>query len=264
MVDNLPRAADAVSAEACRLNEELYREARAIPPDELESFTELLRSLAAARGYNKEYTADWIPHRYRLYLTTRWIERYIATLHPPLTCIELGGMTIVTALLRGYFEKAVWKELSGDLRDPWSMESESIDFIVCAEVIEHLSDPAVGVQDTFRMSGLRKVLAECYRVLKPSGYLFVTTPNAVSLVVLRSLLAGYPPWVYELHIREYTVHDLWRELTQIGFGISEFRTVHCLTVDQNTDFSPYFQLLLDGNHETANRGDDLFFMARKP
>jgi SAM-dependent methyltransferase len=263
MSDEHPSEASSPSTEARALNEELYREVRAIPPQELESFTELLKSLAAARGYNQAYTADWLNHRYRLYLSTQWIERYLGTLRPPLTCIELGGMTIVTALLRGYFEKAIWKEFGGDLRDPWPLETGSIDFIVCAEVLEHISDPAVGVQDTFRMSGIRQVLAECYRVLKPSGCLFITTPNAISMVVLRSLLAGYPPWVYELHIREYTVHDLWRELTQAGFGISEFRTIHCLTVEQNIDYSPYFQLLLDGHHETAHRGDDLFFMARK-
>ena len=62
-----------------------------------------------------------------------------------------------------------------------NIESNSIDYVVTFQVIEHIQD------DNY-------FLEEIYRVLKPGGKLLLTTPNK-----LMSLSRN--PW----HIREYTL-----------------------------------------------------------
>jgi len=53
----------------------------------------------------------------------------------------------------------------------YPIKENSIDTIVAAEVIEHLSMPF-------------KFLQECYRILKPKGRLIITTPNMFSACYL--------------------------------------------------------------------------------
>ena len=67
------------------------------------------------------------------------------------------------------------------------IESDSVDFVVTFQVIEHIQDD-------------EKFVKEIFRVLKPGGKLILTTPN-----LLMSLSRN--PW----HIREYTpqaMHDI--------------------------------------------------------
>jgi len=62
--------------------------------------------------------------------------------------------------------------------------SDTFDYIVCFQVIEHIQTDKIFVQ-------------ELYRVLKPGGTLILTTPN-----IKQSLTRN--PW----HIREYTIEQL--------------------------------------------------------
>ncbi len=52
--------------------------------------------------------------------------------------------------------------------DKIPLENNTIDFILCTEVLEHVPDP-------------QKVLIEFNRILKPQGFVFLTTPFLVSL-----------------------------------------------------------------------------------
>lgn len=88
----------------------------------------------------------------------------------------------------------------------------SFDAVLFCEVIEHLTRDPV------------KTLLEIWRVLKPEGYLILTTPNVARLENVARLLSGwniYDPYSgygpYGRHNREYTKHELHRMLSHIGF-----------------------------------------------
>jgi SAM-dependent methyltransferase len=54
---------------------------------------------------------------------------------------------------------------------PYPFKNEYADIIVAGEIIEHLTEPY-------------QFLTECYRLLKKSGILIITTPNMTSLIYL--------------------------------------------------------------------------------
>ncbi len=67
-----------------------------------------------------------------------------------------------------------------DLNKPLSLESELFDAAHAGQVIEHL--PATDV-----------FVKECYRILKPGGYIVLTTPNLAGLHNIIPLLLGMQP-----------------------------------------------------------------------
>lgn len=87
--------------------------------------------------------------------------------------------------------------------DPFPFADQSFDIILCCEIIEHLiMDPSF-------------MLAEIHRLLKPGGYLLLTTPNIASLKNVLTLLQGrniqhsYSGYgVYGRHNREFTAREL--------------------------------------------------------
>jgi predicted SAM-dependent methyltransferase len=99
---------------------------------------------------------------------------------------------------------------------------ERFDFCLNTEVLEHLLyDPA---HMAFAIN----------RLLKPGGQLFLTTPNAISLVNALRLMNGYAPTLwnqvkpdqpyYERHNREWTPFEVARLLEEHGFEVLETYT----------------------------------------
>lgn len=78
-------------------------------------------------------------------------------------------------------------------------ENESFDFVFCRDVIEHVLDEQL-------------VFAEINRVLKPDGYLLLTTPNAYT-VSLNGVV----------HVRAYSPFSLINELENQGYRITQKR-----------------------------------------
>lgn len=74
---------------------------------------------------------------------------------------------------------------------------ESFGFILCRELIEHVPD-----DDT--------LLNEIYRVLKPGGWLYITTPNAFNVV---------PDGIY--HLRGYSPISFLQLIERFHFEIVE-------------------------------------------
>jgi SAM-dependent methyltransferase len=250
------------SSKARRLNNELFSDIRILTEQEWELFAGKIKAYSEAREYKPDYTNSWLNHGYRLYLSIKWIEDIIREndIHD---AMDLGEGTPFTDLLREYFPGITWSNSQGDLRYRWEMQDESMDLIICTELLEHLSDLPDGLNDSFRMTGLRAALKECHRVLKPEGWLFITTPNSVSMLNIERILLGNPAWFFPLHVREYEPNELLAEIRESGFTIHNWRTVHCLTAGEKKDYTWLYQIMLASGYPVRDRGDDIFVVARK-
>eukprot|EP00913_Durusdinium_trenchii_P013432 g12613.t1 len=105
----------------------------------------------------------------------------------------------------------------GDVEDSDEIQfpESQFDCVVCADVLEHLTEPEA-------------VLQRSARWLKPDGRLVVSLPNVRNASVVSSLLAGN--WTYETaglldttHRRFFTRRDMDTLLTENGF---EIETMH--------------------------------------
>lgn len=102
-----------------------------------------------------------------------------------------------------------------DLEKPFKVGSCSVDLVIALEIIEHLFDT-----DQF--------LAEINRVLKPGGFLVLSTPNLASLTNRLRLLFGFYPQYLEYskagagHIHLYTPWVLRSQICQAGLIVHKF------------------------------------------
>jgi SAM-dependent methyltransferase len=111
--------------------------------------------------------------------------------------------------------------------DKFPYKDNEFELVIFAEIIEHLlNDPC-------------SVLREIKRVLKPDGYLVLTTPNVARLENVARIIQGsniYDPYSgygpYGRHNREYNCHELVKLLEHEGFEIEV-----CFTSDVHVNNS---------------------------
>ncbi len=111
-------------------------------------------------------------------------------------------------------------------RDPFPYPDGHFTTVLCCELLEHLTaDPM-------------HMMSEINRVLKPDGWLVLTTPNIASLRALAAAMQGlhpgfFPAYVRPLaagaetdarHNREYTPKEVYRLLHDAGFQITLLET----------------------------------------
>lgn len=104
---------------------------------------------------------------------------------------------------------------TGDLNDKTPYEDQIFDVIVASEVIEHLENP-------------RFVVREWFRLLKPGGWLFFSTPNNESLRSILALLfrghyQAFGNESYPAHITAILHKDIERIVKETGFELLGFR-----------------------------------------
>lgn len=89
-------------------------------------------------------------------------------------------------------------------------EANSFDVITGIEVIEHLNDPS-------------ELVEEIFRILRPGGIVYLTTPNFNSLL-RRRLKAEYDVITYPLHLCYYTPKTLGTLFRSKGFSQPQIAT----------------------------------------
>jgi 2-polyprenyl-3-methyl-5-hydroxy-6-metoxy-1,4-benzoquinol methylase len=127
----------------------------------------------------------------------------LLTLHPQ---VKFTGADLYPRP-EGLTHEVAWE--CGDLNQSLNLPDASFDGILSTEVIEHLENP-------------RAVAREWHRLLKPGGWVVMTTPNNRSLRSLLSLavtghFVAFQDSCYPAHITALVEKDLVRILKEAGF-----------------------------------------------
>ncbi len=89
----------------------------------------------------------------------------LASLYPDAEIVALDAAEHhLEALARRYAQTANVRAERADITQPLPLADASVDLVYCSEVVEHIPDPGA-------------LFAEVRRVLKPNGYLLMTTKN---------------------------------------------------------------------------------------
>lgn len=164
----------------------------------------------------------------------------------------------------GFKEEAVhfsgWGKYSFYLGNPerfsYSIDPESVDLVLCAEVIEHMSvDPMA-------------LLSEINRVLVIGGRVIITTPNIVSSRSILAALEHRMPYNFyafnksgttDRHNVEYSPELLCEAVKAAGFDIEQLETVDAWSSpDQRLE--KIYSLF---GFDSSLRGDDIILTAIK-
>lgn len=131
-------------------------------------------------------------------------------------------------------------------RDVFPAGDETYDLVLCCELLEHL------------LINPSHMLYEVHRVLKPGGYLLLTTPNVLRWGNVFSLIKGrnindcyHGNGIYGRHNREYSMAEVSQLLEGNGFSVE--------WVGTRTVYGPE---LLNKVPFLGNRRDNIFALAR--
>ncbi len=210
-------------------------------------------------------TQDDIWHTKRFIKSLEWLE-FIKSGD---SVLEMGGKSAFTKMLKATFPETEFNVTGQqDLRYALENQSERYDVITCMEVIEHLSDQAstdIGTISTFKFTGIKSMLSECARMLRPDGRLFLTTPNVCSYNSLYAMLNMRHPFSYLPHTRELAPQDLVFLLGQAGLQVERLETVEVWDYMQigPEKVQLVHDLLVSANMPTSERGDNIFVIAKR-
>lgn len=143
-------------------------------------------------------------------------------------------------------------------RDPLPYDAESFDLVLGMEIVEHLAlDPYF-------------FLCEAARVLRPDGYILLSTPNITSHRGVWKSLNLKTPYsfgvfvptggVYGRHNREYTPHEVEHLAQSAGFETRVLKTVDVYDDKMDPGIA---ELLCARGDDLALRGETIFYVGRK-
>ncbi|MCZ2155714.1 MAG: methyltransferase domain-containing protein [Bryobacterales bacterium] len=148
-------------------------------------------------------------------------------------------------------------------RDRYPYADGSFDAVLCTELFEHLGyDPM-------------HCLFEIHRILKPGGYLVLSTPNACSLRAIAAILGHYHPGFFPAfmrpedgkatdprHHREYAPRELRMALEDAGFVTEQLMTAPYLRAPE-PQHAWVVHLLEHYELDSSLRGECTLLRARK-
>jgi SAM-dependent methyltransferase len=210
------------------------------------------------RLYTDEYTTT---HKRRLAESYLAIKQYIVTGKEKV--LEMGENGNFSDFLLGEHEGLQLTKPTSDLRHYLNLTGGEFDIILNMEVLEHIKDQCESVAHMFDGSGARTFIDECYRLLKPGGYMLLTTPNAHSLDNIERILNYQPPYVYRPHVREYAIFEVKALLLNAGFEITSERTVDVWDTTARHYRVELEKLAHDAKMDPTKYGQDIFIVARK-
>lgn len=162
--------------------------------------------------------------------------------------------------VRSQFDKetdTIYRSFSVNLEaENIPVDDETYGLILCCELVEHLD-----VDPMFMMS-------EINRILKPGGFLVMSTPNSTCSSLVDRILKGYSPQFYMFyqkdrspfrHNFEYAPHQIKQLVDASGFEMSEFWTADTFGT-KSLDAMRYLE---EGGFPTSERGDNMFVVAKK-
>lgn len=137
-------------------------------------------------------------------------------------------------------------------KEPAPYAKEGFDGVLLMEVLEHFAvDPMFA-------------LAEVNRILKPDGFLFLSTPNLASWRALYAAIEYRSPYLFgvftanastDRHNREYTVEEVRRLVIAAGFRVEQIKALSVYPESATLQPIP--------GVPTENRGDTTFCLCRK-
>lgn len=157
----------------------------------------------------------------------RFVESYyfIAPyLKDGMKCLDLGSYGHFRKLVQAFHPEVEFpQEQDFDLRNPFPIESNKYDFVFCMEVIEHIKDQNengdIKLLAEFNQSGVKNLMSEINRILKPQGLSFITTPNINSYMSIHRALSYYSPTFYLPHVKEWSIQEMHSLHKSNGFTV---------------------------------------------
>lgn len=148
-------------------------------------------------------------------------------------------------------------------KDKFPYEDSYFSTVLCCELIEHLpNDPM-------------HTVSEINRILKPGGYLILTTPNVSSLRAVSAILQGFHPMFYPSyikprneglpdprHAREYTAQEVEKLMENGGFEVTLLETGPFLD-EPKPEFGWVDHLLEHYILPQELRGDGIYVVGKK-
>jgi len=198
----------------------------------------------------------------------------VAVPKPEWKILELGWRTIFTDAIIEALGVTV-ENTTFDLRTAsgWaSVPDNSLDLIICMEVIEHMPDPVTDPAEflpttEFFYRGSKECLRQCHAKLKPGGRIFITTPNLNSTVSLGRWINYNTTYSWEPHPREMGFRTACQLTKDAGLHIELATTRDPYLYFKTEGERQLIRFLNDSVHhigaDRANRGEVTFIMARK-
>jgi predicted SAM-dependent methyltransferase len=174
--------------------------------------------------------------------------------------LEAGGKGIFTYLMDKVLGMHNIVHSNNDFRDSTiGLQKNSVDNIICMEVIEHIADDKRYHEMQFQ--GVKCMLKHFFDILKPGGVL-LTTPNITSYASIGRILKNKNPMSYPIHVREYSPEEILLLATQCGYNVDMLRTEFAFIAFEH--YGLLHKMMIKHDFNCENRGDTIFAVLKKP